>query len=205
MNNEYKIKLIFLGNSGVGKTCLFNEISLINNYNTLPTIGMQCIFKKHILPNNDKLIINYCDTAGQERYNSIISSYFRNIFCLILLYDITNIKSFNDIEKWYNMCLNQSKPELIFLIGNKLDLKNKRLINKEEGIKLAEKLNAEFLELSSLDIYDTNMFKEFIIIKTFEKIINIQYNKRKLDNLDKNINLDIDTNVEIKTKKYFCF
>merc|ERR1711976_84110 len=91
------------------------------------------------------------DTAGQERYGSIISSYIRNCDVAIVVYDITDLKSFEGIHKWINLVKEERGDDaIIMLVGNKIDLNDeKRKVSIDEGKKKAEELAISFVETSA--------------------------------------------------------
>merc|ERR1711976_450275 len=90
------------------------------------------------------------DTAGQERFGSIISSYIRNCDVAIVVYDITDLKSFERINKWINFVREERGDEaIIMLVGNKIDLNDARKVSAEEGKKKANELNLSFVETSA--------------------------------------------------------
>ena len=93
------------------------------------------------------------DTAGQEAFKSITRSYYKNSACAMIVYDITNKKSFENVTSWLNECKEMcSKDILIILIGNKTDLEGKRVVTQKEGKDLAEENNLFFYETSALDV-----------------------------------------------------
>ena len=153
--SETEYRFILVGNSGVGKTGLFKKL-LTGAFPTgkmFSTIGIER--KKlefNISINNNqnkpkKFIINFCDTSGVEKYRCLTRTYFKNSDAFIILYDITNKQSFIDIEKWITEIKDKGDNDyyenIIFLIGNKLDLieedKNKREVTEEEAKNLFEK------------------------------------------------------------------
>lgn len=148
--NLYKIVLI--GNSGVGKSNYVSRISR-NEFclDSKSTIGVE-FSKKVVKINNTTNCVQIWDTAGQERYRAITSAYYRGIHGAIIMYDVTNRKSFDDVINWYEELKNNSTNEnvVIVLIGNKIDMGHKRTVSTEEGIELAKKLNFMFCEISLL-------------------------------------------------------
>merc|ERR1711976_72691 len=90
------------------------------------------------------------DTAGQERFGSVIPSYIRNCAVAIVVYDITDLKSFKRIHKWINLVREERGDEaIIMLVGNKIDLNDDRKVSVEEGKKKANELNLSFVETSA--------------------------------------------------------
>ena len=92
------------------------------------------------------------DTAGQEAFKSITRSYYKNSACAMIVYDITNKKSFENIASWLKECKEMcTKDILILLVGNKTDLESKRVVSQKEGKNFAEENNMVFYETSALD------------------------------------------------------
>lgn len=108
------------------------------------------------------------DTSGQERFSKLISAYYKNLSAAIIMFDITNIRSFHSVNSWHKQLLEnlneQNKNHFpIIIVGNKLDCKKHRSVDSDQAIKLAEKLNCLYIETSVKD--DVN------IKSVFEKII----------------------------------
>ncbi len=145
------LKIVLIGDSYVGKTAFFESFLYDSQKTNTPTIGVDFGFKTiNILDKRIKLQI--WDTAGQERFRSITHSYYRGADIIVLMYDITNIQSFENIHMWYNNITNTnnvSKPYIILLIGNKIDLENKRVVTTEMGEEVAIKYGMDFIETSS--------------------------------------------------------
>lgn len=187
---EYKI--ILIGDSSVGKTCLFKKITskifLKKNVSTVgidkKTISFDYEFEENERKVTRNVIINLTDTAGQERYKSITKSYYKGSNGIMLIYDITDKKSFDHIEDWINSIKEsvgnyEDNKYTIFLLGAKLDLAvdNKREVSVEEAQAKCEKFELEWGgEWSSKDFSDEKCLQ---ILKTFvEKMYKkIGYNK----------------------------
>jgi len=133
---DLSFKIIIVGDSGVGKSCL--SIKASRNYFEdfySPTVGFEFLtFNVKVEDQNIKLQI--WDTCGQEVYRSLISSFYRSASLALIVYSIDNEESFINIEKWLNDIKSQSNPDVkIFLIGNKADLEDKRQVTRENGEK----------------------------------------------------------------------
>ena len=130
------INIMFLGESHVGKTSIIHNFSY-NRFNEdcFETIGFNNIIK-NIQINDKNYRLNILDTPGQERFRAVIQTYMRNIDIFIMVYDITNLKSFEDLQYWLDR-INQFKGGycVIGVIGNKEDLNSNEEITKEEGLK----------------------------------------------------------------------
>jgi small GTP-binding protein len=133
---DLSFKIIIVGDSGVGKSCL--SIKASRNYFEdfySPTVGFEFLtFNVKVEDQNIKLQI--WDTCGQEVYRSLISSFYRSASLAIIVYSIDSEESFSNIDKWLNDIKTQSNPDVkIFLVGNKADLEDKRQVTKESGEK----------------------------------------------------------------------
>ena len=109
------------------------------------TIGIDFLLKTMYLEDNRTIRLQLWDTAGQERFRSLIPSYIRDSHVAVVCYDITNKKSFQNLEKWINdVRLERGDDAIIVLVGNKLDLKNKRQVTAEESEELHKKVGSKF-------------------------------------------------------------
>ncbi|KAK1800775.1 hypothetical protein P4O66_005961 [Electrophorus voltai] len=145
-----KFKLVFLGEQSVGKTSLITRFmydSFDNTYQA--TIGIDFLSKTMYL--EDRTIrLQLWDTAGQERFRSLIPSYIRDSAAAVVVYDITNVNSFQQTTKWIDdVRTERGSDVIIMLVGNKTDLADKRQVAIEEGEKKAKELNVMFIETSA--------------------------------------------------------
>ena len=150
VNSDYIFKYIIIGDPSVGKSqILLRYVNDIFNEKYQNTIGLE-FGAKNLNINNTLYRIQIWDTAGQEKYKSIIRGYYKNSVCALIVYDISKKQSFDNIYKWMEDCKNQSsKTILMALIGNKIDLDHKREVNYEEGKDFADKYNMLFFETSA--------------------------------------------------------
>ena len=144
-------KLIIVGDSGVGKSCL--TIKAIKNYFEelyAPTVGFEFL-SFSIKINEQTVKLQIWDTCGQEAYRSLINSFYRNSSLAILVYSIDNMKTFSNLETWLNEIKTQSNPDIkLILIGNKVDLEDIREVSKEQGEKFCSDHNlCYFMETSA--------------------------------------------------------
>ena len=147
---EDSIKIILVGNSGVGKTAIINRYIMDTFTDELkPTLTMNYI-EKIIEINNKNIKINIWDTAGQEQYRSVNKLFIKNSKIVIFVYDITSKESFKDLDYWIKFIKNElGQMVLLGLAGNKMDLIEKEEVSEEEGKELAKKLDAFFYLLSA--------------------------------------------------------
>ncbi|RHZ49998.1 hypothetical protein Glove_508g12 [Diversispora epigaea] len=147
---DYLIKLLLIGDSGVGKSCLllrFSDDSFTPSFIT--TIGID--FKIRTIELDGKRIkLQIWDTAGQERFRTITTAYYRGAMGILLVYDVTDERSFNNIRNWFSN-IEQHATEGVnkILIGNKCDWIEKMAITKEQGQALADEFGIKFLETSA--------------------------------------------------------
>jgi len=148
---DYLFKLLLIGDSGVGKTCLLFRFA-DNTFNStfISTIGID--FKIQTLEIDGKRIkLQVWDTAGQERFRTITTAYYRGAMGILLVYDVTSKKSFENITNWLrNIEEHASEGVEKLLVGNKSDLEEKRAISEEEGQLLAVQHSIDFIEASAL-------------------------------------------------------
>ncbi|KAG0380737.1 GTP-binding protein [Mortierella sp. AD032] len=147
---DYLIKLLLIGDSGVGKSCLllrFSDDSFTPSFIT--TIGID--FKIRTIELDGKRIkLQIWDTAGQERFRTITTVYYRGAMGILLVYDVTDERSFSNIRNWFsNIEQHASEGVNKILIGNKCDMPDKKVISKDQGQALADEFGIKFLETSA--------------------------------------------------------
>ncbi|KAK5611208.1 Ras- protein Rab-8B [Crenichthys baileyi] len=147
---DYLFKLLLIGDSGVGKTCLLFRFSE-DAFNTtfISTIGID--FKiRTVELDGKKIKLQIWDTAGQERFRTITTAYYRGAMGIMLVYDITNEKSFDNIRNWIRNIEEHASADVEkMMLGNKCDMNDKRQVSKERGEKLAIDYGIKFLETSA--------------------------------------------------------
>ena len=183
---DYKIKIIVVGDSGVGKTNLINRFASDKfDTNSKATIGVEFVYKALEI-NKEVIKVEVWDTAGQERYRAITSSYYNGSKGAIIVYDITNENSFNNIESWMKEVSKKGKSDIQFLlVGNKKDLVNDRQVTEQKGIDKAKELNMHLFEASALEKTNVNEAFNYLMREIYLEI-------RK----EKNINTNNDDKIE---------
>jgi len=148
--HDYFFKILLIGDSGVGKSCLllrFADDSWTDSH--ISTIGVD--FKIKTLNCDGKVIkLQIWDTAGQERFRTITSSYYRGAQGIILVFDCTDMESFNNVKQWLGeidryACENVNK----LLVGNKVDLVSGRVVDKNVATEFAESMSIPYIETSA--------------------------------------------------------
>ena len=161
--NDKNIKAILIGNAGVGKTNLINiTIGKEFNENQASTLG-QTFSKKKIEIDGNVYNIDLWDTIGQESLKSINKLFYKNSRIVIFVYDITNLKSFEDLESWISEVDTQIglKNCIKGIVANKIDLFLKEEVNDEKGEQYAKSIGAKFLQISA-KTSDPKAFINFI-------------------------------------------
>ena len=188
MKPDYTFKYIVVGNAFVGKSnIIYRFVQGKFNENYKATINLDFSYKN--LKIGDKIYrVQLWDTVGQEEFQSISSGYYKSGVCALVVYDITNRESFNNVSTWVEECKNNGPSTIsLVLVGNKIDLEDKRQITYEEGEDYANQNNMQFFETSALN--GSNIDKMFN--DTVESII------RKIENnyyKDKDCGIDFNTN-----------
>ena len=154
-----EVKVITLGDSGVGKTSIINSILENDNLTTIPNVSVG-IFKKNYESLNKQIIL--WDTAGQEQFKALSENYVRNSSISLLIYDITEEFSFENLDFWIGIVNSNNQDSKIIIVGNKIDLDSKRVISSERLKNKSTLLNCKYLEVSA---------KEKTAIKELESYI----------------------------------
>ncbi|CAF4093600.1 unnamed protein product, partial [Rotaria magnacalcarata] len=147
---DHLFKLLLIGDSGVGKTCVllrFCDSAFSTTF--ISTIGID--FKiRTIELDGRKIKLQIWDTAGQERFKTITTAYYRGAMGIMLVYDITSEKSFDNIKNWIRNIEEHASAEVErMLIGNKCDMHDKRQVSREKGENLANDYGIKFMETSA--------------------------------------------------------
>ncbi|GFP80741.1 RAS-related protein ric1 [Phtheirospermum japonicum] len=147
---DYLFKLLLIGDSGVGKSCLllrFADDSYLDSY--ISTIGVD--FKIRTVEQDGKTIkLQIWDTAGQERFRTITSSYYRGAHGIIIVYDVTDQESFNNVKQWLNEIDRYASENVNkLLVGNKCDLADNRAVSYDTAKAFADEIGIPFMETSA--------------------------------------------------------
>ena len=136
-----------LGDQNVGKSCIcgrFFGFDFMDN--TVNTMGKDSMQTKKTMDDGNEIQIVVWDTAGQERFQSVSLSTINNSHGIIVTFEVTSRKSFNNVQKWLNQISDRTNKVAIVLFGNKCDMKD-REVKKEEAEKFAEEHNLPYLKL----------------------------------------------------------
>ncbi|EGF83668.1 hypothetical protein BATDEDRAFT_85182 [Batrachochytrium dendrobatidis JAM81] len=149
---HYLFKVVLIGDSGVGKSNLLSRFARNEfNQDSKSTIGVE--FATRSIEFDGKTIKSQIwDTAGQERYRAITSAYYRGAVGALLVYDISQQKTFESVERWLKELRDHADASIvIMLVGNKSDLKSLRAVPTEEAKEFATRNQLLFMETSALD------------------------------------------------------
>lgn len=200
-DHDYLFKIFLIGDSAVGKTTILRKFACpdeILETNYISTVGID--FKiKNIEIGDKKIKLQIWDTAGQERFHSITKSFYRHAKGILLVYDVTNSSSFDNISKWLRNVKELADEDVLkTLVGNKCDLDNLRAVSTDRGAEAAEKYNIPFIETSAL--------KEINIKKLFYDMARtLVENEEKSEYKDKTPNgLDIKKDVKTNDIQSTC-
>ena len=147
---DYMLKVIIIGESGTGKSCLLNYL-IENRFkkNTNHTVGVE-FGSKRLLIGEKQIKLQIWDTAGQERFRSVTKSYYRGAAAALLVFDITNTESFEKLSSWVEDARTFSRPDIcMMVVGNKSDLKDSREVDFMEASRFCQDLRVQYLETSA--------------------------------------------------------
>ena len=189
--HDYTARIILLGDCCVGKTSFTHKLNDKKDYNIVyePTIGVDYSSKTIDLKDNTTIKCQIWDTAGQEKFISIIKAYFKNISGIIVMLDLSKRSTFKNLNIWFDEIKKnmETYPISILLLGNKLD-KQYREISTNEAEEFARKNNAMYMEMSVktgknidnvLNVLCEDMYKHKETNKGFKKIEGIKIKIKK--------------------------
>ncbi|XP_067862817.1 ras-related protein Rab-39B-like [Heptranchias perlo] len=160
---QYQFRVILLGDSTVGKSSILKRFT-DGTFSEIqdPTVGVDFYARLLEVEPGCRIKLQLWDTAGQERFRSITRSYYRNSVGGLLMFDVTNRKSFESIREWLKEVNTHVYPNktIFVLIGHKSDLTAERKVSREEAEKLADTLGLDYLETSAKN--NTNVDKAFM-------------------------------------------
>ena len=192
MNFYKKCNLLIIGDATVGKTCIlrrFAQDKFTSNY--ISTVGID-FFTKDVILDDKKIHIKIWDTAGQERYRSLTQGFFRKAEGIIIVYDITNEKSFNNLKFWIESIENntnsQSSKIPSIIVGNKIDILERK-VDKASAENFAKDKNYKYFEVSAKSGINIDESIKYLIKNVLEE---------QNENEEKNDKKKEVKNIEIK-------
>ena len=188
-------KVILVGESGVGKTCLLSMYVKGAIEQTIPTIAVEFCTKEIELCDGTKVKVQIWDTAGEERFKSLAMTYYRKAFGILLLFDVTKKSSFMACKNYLEeVRINSDKKCVIYLVGNKIDLVDERVITKEVAEEFAKNENIKYIETSAV--------KNMKVSEAFTSLLNDIYKVKQEDDKSK-LFLNNTANIELKKNQTF--
>ena len=179
--NNLECRILFVGDGPSGKTSILLRY-LEGNFEdqkNMTTLGIDSKAKFIQLNNGKKLILKFIDTPGQERFRSLLKNFYKKSDIIILIYDITDKKSFESIQRFYEEIKKEASEDIhLILLGNKID-KEGREVTKEQGEKLAKELGMIFCECSAKTGENVNDIFNNIIENFKEKKSDRKNNKKE--------------------------
>ena len=201
---KLSLKILLIGDSQVGKTSLLLKYTEhVFPEEHIATIGVE--YKdKFILKDNYNIRLQIWDTAGQERFHSITKNIYRNANGVLFVYDITNQESFSNIKNWIKDLQNVGNDIKGVIIGNKIDLEQKRDVSKQDLEEIGKKYNMPILETSAKQSINVNegfelLVNELLKGKNENQIVEMIYKKTRSD-----LSISSKTNSTKKQKSGCC-
>ena len=225
MSSPETVKVVLLGEAGVGKTCIISQfISGVFDPDTISSLSAQFITKNMELKNIKKVIkFDIWDTAGQERFRALAKIFYKDAKVICLVYDITSKKTFEELKEfWYEQQtkLNVDGEPIFAVVANKNDLYENQQVKDEEGKEFAKSINGIFQSTSAKsDSGITNLFENIgyryfdpnFDTNEIEKKEKMEYEKKKKENAEKKTQnqiqsrgVKLDTNKTKQKKKGCC-
>ena len=205
MSAKYIIKIVTLGDSMVGKTSIvYRYFENKFNESILSTIGID--FKtKYIKVRDASVKVLIWDTAGQEKFRNIAKQYYQGANGVLLVFDVSDRKSFERIEYWLNEIKENNKIDSMYavIVANKIDLVGERVISRDEAEKYAEKNNISYFEVSAKTGEGVAEMFNNITKGTIDKIFNESQNQSILEDR-KQIFSYLDDTTVMKKDKHCC-
>ena len=204
---EYKFKVVVVGDSGVGKTNLIRRfVHDTFSKDSKATVGVEFLSKTYLI-NNEVFKIEFWDTAGQERYKSITAAYYKGAKGALIVYDVTTQSSFDNVNKWCKEIREKAAKNInMMMIGNKTDLKDKRVVEPEMSQEKAKALSMAVMETSALDA--TNVKEAFYqLLREMYKSVKSVMTEKKMEGegvSGSGVQLNTNTSAQDKKKKGCC-
>ena len=174
-DEKITIKILIVGDVGVGKSnFIYRYIEDKFSNTNLSSVGFDSNYK-NINIGNKKVLVQLWDSAGQTMFKSITISLFNRVQGIIILYDISDLNSFLNVEKWIKLIEEENKKLIYQIAGNKCDLNELRKVDINEGKKLGKKYRVNFLETSAKN--NINILECVnCLVKKILDVIDLEYN-----------------------------
>ena len=193
---DYLLKVVILGYRGCGKTAIADSMVKTEHRDEyIPTVGVD--FRSYAMSfrKTHRVKMHIWDTSGDPTFRQIIESYCSGVACAIIVFDVTNRDSFDDVYRRTvdfrssTSCRGHTHP--LFLIANKTDLSNRRVVSKEEGLQLANELGLRYMETSAISKMNTDELRELVVARVFENLIDRNINCKGVNTTKDEVSLKI--------------
>ena len=185
MSDDCVYKVLLLGDSTVGKTCfLLRYCDKTFQEAHLSTIGLDYRLKTMTLENGKNIKLQIWDTAGQDRFRAITKNYYKGANGIILIYDVTNLQSYENVKNWIAQIKEEANQNvLIYLAGNKIDVsEDLRVVKTEDGKKIADEFKLPFYETSAKSGINVNKIFEELVENIDEVYSKLEPPKNEIKN-----------------------
>ena len=192
MADETVYKVLLLGDTTVGKTCFLMKYTDKTFQDIhMATIGLDYRLKTMKLKSGKDIKLQIWDTAGQDRFRAITKNYYKGSHGIILIYDVTNLQTFENVKNWVSQIREEAANNVvIYIAANKIDMEAERKVSRQEGESLAQELGFPFMETSAKSGININ--------ETFEDLV------ERIDKVYGNIPQKPNKNKLYKAKKRTC-
>ena len=190
MSEDIVYKVLLLGDSTVGKTCFLMKYTDKTFQDVhMSTIGLDYRLKTMTLKSGKTVKLQIWDTAGQDRFRAITKNYYKGANGIILIYDVTNKQTYDNVSNWISQIQEEvSKDVIIYIAGNKIDMEEERKVKTEEGQKIADEHGFPFVETSAKDGTNINETFENLVEKIDTIFSNMENNNKGKNKLYKGKN-----------------
>jgi len=198
----FNFKIVLIGNVSVGKSSIIRRF-VHNDFNNsyLCTVGTELFQKSLLIGENKQVNLSIWDTCGQEKFRSVTRQYYRDTQAILLVFDLTNKKSFNNLNSWYEEALNYINDTncLFFVLGNKWDETDKIVVESDEiknfmrkNRKIKKNFEVSAFNGHNIDLAFDKISRHLIMMYSGDEIVQnvkeIKDNNVKLENEDRNKN-----------------
>jgi small GTP-binding protein len=150
MSSSRELKVILVGTTSVGKTCIIQRATTgVLDGQQLPTLGASYTLKT-VHFGNIRCRLQIWDTAGQERYRGVTPMYYRGADAGLIVYSVTDRTSFEQVDEWFESFQECTDDAAVYVVGNKIDLDNERVVSEREGREKAVQVGGFFAEVSAV-------------------------------------------------------
>ena len=201
--NSLSIKTTLIGDSGVGKTCIIQRYMNNEFSDNIPSTNGVGYSKKDILIDDKKIQLDIWDTAGQEEYRSLGKHFYKDSYIVLLVYNITNKESFDNLKNiWYEDLIKYGEEyKVLAVVANKCDLYEQEAISEKEARQFANEIKAIFMNVSAKNGNNIDLLFESCVKKYLDPKFQVQIEEKKKE--DEN-SIIIRKKIKKKTGKKSC-